>query len=161
MSDTDERRSLLARQLDLEQIRTETTARINALNFAGQLGRPSSGNLDQTLRIADRITAWIMTGQDRGRADGNRQRQTADLEGHRMTAPAVREYRSGGHVWHCVCGNDPCSGVDCGIPIDPPRKKPARRSAEEARSIRAQAWATRRAKYGPRGNNGSYSRGNQ
>jgi hypothetical protein len=26
MSDTDERRSLLARQLDLEQIRTETTA---------------------------------------------------------------------------------------------------------------------------------------
>jgi hypothetical protein len=66
MSDTDERRSLLARQLDLEQIRTETTARINALNFAGQLGRPSSGNLDQTLRIADRITAWIMTGQDRG-----------------------------------------------------------------------------------------------
>ena len=66
MSDSDDRRSLLARQLDLEQIRTETTARINALNFAGQLGHATAGNLDQTLRIADRITTWIMTGEDRG-----------------------------------------------------------------------------------------------
>ena len=40
-------------------------------------------------------------------------------------------------------------GFDCGP--DQSRKKPAPKSAEEMRDIRARAWATRRAKYGERG----------
>lgn len=58
--------------------------------------------------------------------------------------------------WICRCGHDPCDGLDCGI--DMSRKKPAPKSAEENAEIRARAWATRRAKYGERGNNGSYRR---
>ncbi len=67
-------------------------------------------------------------------------------------------YRAKGHVWSCVCGAVPCVGLDCGVLLEPPRKKPAPKTAEEVRAIRAKAWATRRQKYGPRGNNGSYSR---
>lgn len=58
--------------------------------------------------------------------------------------------------WFCICGNTPCDGLDCGIRLG--RKKPAPKSATEIADIRARAWATRRAKYGPRGNNGSYTR---
>lgn len=59
--------------------------------------------------------------------------------------------------WPCIHGPD-CEGrgLDCGP--DQSRKKPAPKSAAELAVIRAQAWATRRAKYGPRGNNGSYAR---
>ena len=73
----------------------------------------------------------------------------------------VTIYRDKGHVWECVCGHKPCDGLDCGVPNEVPRKKAAPKSPEVMRAIRAQAWATRRAKYGPRGNNGSYSRGSQ
>jgi len=47
----------------------------------------------------------------------------------------------------CVCGLTPCSGLDCGpyLPGRAPRKKPAPKSADELRAIRAKAWATRRA----------------
>ncbi len=62
-----------------------------------------------------------------------------------------------GDMWHCICGHDPCDGLDCGIG-PAPRKKPAPKSPEETARIRAAAWETRRAKYGPRGNNGSYRR---
>lgn len=45
------------------------------------------------------------------------------------------------------------SGLDDGpwLPGKQPRKKPAPKSAEEMKRIRSQAWATRRAKYGPQG----------
>lgn len=55
-----------ARELDLRQITLETTVRTNALNFATHLGSSHAGNLDRTLQLADRITAWIMTGEDKG-----------------------------------------------------------------------------------------------
>lgn len=53
----------------------------------------------------------------------------------------------------CVCGHIPCDGLDCGVflPGQAPRKKMATKPAEEMARIRAQAWATRRAKYGERG----------
>ena len=59
--------------------------------------------------------------------------------------------------WPCHHGRH-CdgAGLDCGPDFG--RKKPAPKSREEMSAIRARAWATRRAKYGPRGNNGSYSR---
>lgn len=48
-----------------------------------------------------------------------------------------------------------CNGTGevCGVwlPGRAPRKQPAPKSAEEMASIRAQAWATRRGKYGERG----------
>lgn len=40
------------------------------------------------------------------------------------------------------------SGLDDGPPLFAQRKKPAPKSAEEMREIRARAWATRRATYG-------------
>lgn len=43
------------------------------------------------------------------------------------------------------------TGIDDGPPLHPARKKPAPKSPEEMRDIRARAWATRRAKYGERG----------
>lgn len=45
------------------------------------------------------------------------------------------------------------SGLDDGpyLPGQAPRKKPEPKSADEIRSIRARAWGTRRAKYGPYG----------
>lgn len=43
------------------------------------------------------------------------------------------------------------SGLDDGPPLVSPRKKPAPKSADETRSIREQAWETRRLKYGNRG----------
>lgn len=55
-------------------------------------------------------------------------------------------------AWCCVCHNDPCDGLDCGVylPWGAPRKKrvvdPATFSVERGR-----AWVTRRAKYGERG----------
>jgi len=58
--------------------------------------------------------------------------------------------------WICRCGNTPCDGLDCGL--DMSRKKAAPKPAAEMADIRARAWATRRVKYGPRGNNGSYAR---
>jgi len=56
-------------------------------------------------------------------------------------------------MWHCTCNRNPCDGLDCGVwlPGRAPRKQPAAKSAEEMASIRAQAWATRRGKYGERG----------
>lgn len=52
--------------------------------------------------------------------------------------------------WPCVHGAD-CEGlgIDCGP--DQSRRKPPPKSARELAGIRAQAWATRRAKYGERG----------
>lgn len=59
--------------------------------------------------------------------------------------------------WPCVHGRDcPGTGLDCGP--DQSRKKPEPKPAAELADIRARAWATRRAKYGPQGHNGSYSR---
>lgn len=49
------------------------------------------------------------------------------------------------------------SGLDDGPPL-PVRKKPAPKAADEVARIRAQAWGTRRRKYGERGHCGSYSR---
>lgn len=51
--------------------------------------------------------------------------------------------------WDCVCGHDPCDGLNCGV-VDE-RKPYSKKSKAEYKRIRAQAWATRRAKYGPRG----------
>lgn len=62
--------------------------------------------------------------------------------------------------WFCCCGNTPCSGLDCGVylPGRRPRKLPEPKPSAELADIRARAWATRRAKYGPRGHHGSYLR---
>jgi hypothetical protein len=60
-----DRAAVIARELDLKQISIETQARTNALNFAVALGN-SHGNVDSALRLADRLTAWIMTGNDPG-----------------------------------------------------------------------------------------------
>mgnify|MGYP007086365252 CR=1 FL=1 len=59
--------------------------------------------------------------------------------------------------WPCLHGAE-CAGtgIDCGP--DTSRKKPAPKTAEELSDIRARAWATRRAKHGPRGHRGSYAR---
>jgi hypothetical protein len=43
------------------------------------------------------------------------------------------------------------SGLDDGPPLHAPRKKPAPKSAEATREIRAKAWATRREKWGKYG----------
>jgi hypothetical protein len=55
--------------------------------------------------------------------------------------------------WCCVCGRDPCSGLDCGTFLlgQTPRRSAAPKPAEVVAEIRARAWATRRAKYGERG----------
>lgn len=39
--------------------------------------------------------------------------------------------------WECICGNDPCNGLDCGVVEE--RKKPAPKSQEEMAAIRAKA----------------------
>lgn len=59
--------------------------------------------------------------------------------------------------WPCIHGAG-CdgSGLDCGP--DQSRKKPAPKTPAELAEIRARAWATRRAKYGPAGHYGSYTR---
>ena len=49
------------------------------------------------------------------------------------------------------------TGLDDGPPL-PERKKPAPKPADETARIRAQAWATRRQRYGERGHSGSYTR---
>lgn len=46
---------------------------------------------------------------------------------------------------------DDNTGLDDGPPVNPERRKPAPKSAEEYAAIRARAWATRRQKYGERG----------
>lgn len=43
------------------------------------------------------------------------------------------------------------SGIDDGPPLRNERKKPAPKSADEMKDIRARAWATRRKKHGPQG----------
>ncbi|TXH57563.1 MAG: hypothetical protein E6Q97_04295 [Desulfurellales bacterium] len=43
------------------------------------------------------------------------------------------------------------SGLDDGPPLHHERKKPAPKSVDEMREIRARAWATRREKLGPKG----------
>jgi hypothetical protein len=43
------------------------------------------------------------------------------------------------------------TGLDDGPPLNEPRKKPAPKSDAEMWQIRAQAWATRRRKYGAHG----------
>jgi len=52
------------------------------------------------------------------------------------------------------------SGLDDGpyLPGCAPRKKPKAKDPSEIADIRARAWATRRAKYGPCGHRGSYAR---
>lgn len=65
-----------------------------------------------------------------------------------------RTYRNAkGAVWSCVCGHDPCDGLGCGVylPGEAPRKPYPKKSKAETKRIRSQAWATRRAKYGPKG----------
>lgn len=59
----------------------------------------------------------------------------------------------GGVTGSCICGHDPCDGLDCGVflPGHAPRRKSAPKPPEEVADIRARAWATRRAKYGERG----------
>lgn len=60
----------------------------------------------------------------------------------------------------CIHGPD-CDGrdLDCGPDFSRQyTKRAAPKSAEEIAEIRARAWATRRAKYGPNGHDGSYSR---
>lgn len=62
--------------------------------------------------------------------------------------------------WPCVHGAD-CdgTGLDCGPNTERQyiRRAPIK-SAAEVSEIRSRAWATRRAKYGERGHNGSYAR---
>ena len=55
--------------------------------------------------------------------------------------------------WKCTCGHDPCDGLECGVylPGREPRRKPTPRTPEEISAIRAQAWTTRRKKYGQHG----------
>lgn len=55
-------------------------------------------------------------------------------------------------VAHCECGHVPCDGLDCGVylPGRAPRKRPEPKSAATLATIRARAWATRRARYGER-----------
>lgn len=53
---------------------------------------------------------------------------------------------------------DDLSGLDDGPPLHPRRKKAAPKPAEEVARIRAEAWATRRQRYGERGHKGNYSR---
>lgn len=43
------------------------------------------------------------------------------------------------------------SGLDDGPPLNPPRKRPTPKTAEQFRKIRKQAWQTRREKYGQYG----------
>jgi len=59
----------------------------------------------------------------------------------------------GNIVGACICGHDPCDGLDCGVflPGQAPRKKPSPKFADEMAGIRVRAWATRRARYGERG----------
>jgi hypothetical protein len=54
-------------------------------------------------------------------------------------------------IWHCHCGLEPCAGLDCGVLLSPPRKKPTPKLPEEVRQIRRKAWETRRQKYGTKG----------
>lgn len=70
-------------------------------------------------------------------------------------------------AWCAVCGTDMTfphdhkpdnSGLDDGPWIKPPRKKAAPKPPDVVSATRKQAWETRRAKYGPHGHNGSYSR---
>lgn len=62
----------------------------------------------------------------------------------------------GGTLRPCLHGPD-CDGrgLDCGPDFS--RKKPAPKPAAELADIRARAWATRRAKYGPSGHRWSYA----
>ena len=60
----------------------------------------------------------------------------------------------------CIHGAD-CdgTGLDCGPDFSRQYvKRAAPKSADELKEIRARAWATRRAKFGKSGHNGSYSR---
>lgn len=61
--------------------------------------------------------------------------------------------RVGNVVGECICGHQPCDGLDCGVYLSgrAPRRKPAPKLPEEMADIRARAWATRRIKYGSRG----------
>ena len=54
---------------------------------------------------------------------------------------------------YCICGNKPCTGLDCGVygPGEAPRKKPPEKTAEQLADIRGKAWATRRERYGKAG----------
>jgi hypothetical protein len=56
-------------------------------------------------------------------------------------------------VGYCECGHTPCDGLDCGVyfPGCAPRKKPAPKPPAVVRDMKLRGWATRRAKYGPRG----------
>lgn len=87
-----------------------------------------------------------------------------DAESHQDAVKRLQRIKETGRVlgkkvfefpvpkWVCVCGLQPCAGLDCGVPIPSPRtwqkcsKTPAERTA-----IRQKAWATRRLTYGPKG----------
>lgn len=56
--------------------------------------------------------------------------------------------------WCQTCDHDSKpngTGLDDGPPLNAERKKPAPKSIDEMKSIRARAWSTRRAMYGKRG----------
>ena len=46
--------------------------------------------------------------------------------------------------WVCVCGHEPCDGLDCGVLLKAPRRR-LRKTRAELAEIRAKAWTTRRA----------------
>jgi hypothetical protein len=67
----------------------------------------------------------------------------------RPTLPAKINLADEPARWKCICGHDPCDGLDCGVylPGQEPRRKIATpKSPEEIRAIRLRAWATRREK---------------
>ena len=65
-----------------------------------------------------------------------------------MTPLSPEQERAMQRHWKCVCGNDPCDGLDCGVYLrgQAPRRKPKPKGAKEMAAIRAKAWATRRAR---------------
>ena len=70
-----------------------------------------------------------------------------------MAAPLAVKIIVGNVIGECVCGNDPCDGLDCGIylPGRIPRKPYPKKSQSVVAEIRRRAWVTRRAKWGQHG----------
>lgn len=56
-------------------------------------------------------------------------------------------------AWQCVCGNEPCDGLECGVwlPGHAPRKQHVITDPASYSAARRRAWETRRLKYGPQG----------
>lgn len=64
-----------------------------------------------------------------------------------------RLIKQGKVLGECLCGTEPCTGLECGVflPGQAPRAAGKAKSTLQLRGIRARAWATRRAKYGEAG----------